>query len=102
MAGPSFSDKQILFLYFLFLIVLGTLLLLLPSSFSGEGGLRVLDALFTTVSAVCVTGLATVSTQDFSFSGDRLIHDDIKSGNPVCGNHQEGISQVVNIPDLSA
>jgi trk/ktr system potassium uptake protein len=76
---PVFSDKQILLLYFLTLIVLGTGLLLLPSSYL-EGRLGVLDALFTTVSAVCVTGLSTVATQNFSFSGQIILLSLIQAG----------------------
>ncbi|MDC7233849.1 MAG: TrkH family potassium uptake protein [Spirochaetales bacterium] len=73
------SDKQILLLYFLFLIASGTGLLLLPSSFR-TGRLGILDALFTTVSAVCVTGLSTVPTGDFSFSGQIILLCLIQAG----------------------
>ncbi len=73
------SDKQILLLYFLSLIFLGTLLLLLPSSFS-EGRITPLDALFTAVSAVCVTGLSTVDTGSFSFSGQIILLCLIQAG----------------------
>ncbi len=73
------TDKQILFLYFITLIVLGTLLLLLPTSFQ-EGRISVLDALFTAVSAVCVTGLATVDTGSFSFSGQIILLFLIQAG----------------------
>jgi potassium uptake TrkH family protein len=43
-------------------VLIGTLLLLLPVSRAGEGGASPLAALFTSVSAVCVTGLTVVDT----------------------------------------
>ena len=46
---------------FLALILIGTLLLSLPVS-SKSAPLQVIDALFTSTSAVCVTGLAVVDT----------------------------------------
>ena len=45
---------------FLLVILVGSLLLSLPFAHR-SGGLSYLDALFTSASAVCVTGLATVS-----------------------------------------
>ncbi|MDA3958915.1 TrkH family potassium uptake protein [Oceanispirochaeta sp.] len=78
------SDKQILFLYFLILIISGTGLLLFPSSYSAgtsdSGKLKTLDALFTAVSAVCVTGLSTVSTGQLSFSGQIILLCLIQAG----------------------
>ena len=49
---------------FLAAVAVGTLLLLLPISTSGRGATP-LEALFTTVSAVCVTGLTVVDTPVF-------------------------------------
>jgi potassium uptake TrkH family protein len=46
-------------------IAVGTALLLLPVSRSGEGAADVSDALFTATSAVCVTGLVTVDTPTY-------------------------------------
>ncbi|TDB97608.1 TrkH family potassium uptake protein [Actinomadura sp. 7K534] len=43
-------------------IVTGTLLLSLPQATAGAGSAHWLDALFTSTSAVCVTGLVTVDT----------------------------------------
>ncbi|QEN09743.1 hypothetical protein EXM22_17785 [Oceanispirochaeta crateris] len=77
--APQLSDKQVLFLYFLILIFVGTILLSLPSSYSA-GSLRSLDALFTAVSAVCVTGLSTVTTGDFSLSGKIILLCLIQAG----------------------
>ncbi len=54
------------------LILLGTLLLLLPTATTGRIG--VIDALFTATSAVCVTGLIVVDTaKDFTFFGQCVI-----------------------------
>lgn len=47
---------------FLLLILLGTLLLLLPFSTKDGCGFSVIDALFTSTSAVCVTGLTVINT----------------------------------------
>lgn len=46
-------------------ITIGTLLLLLPMSRSGDGGASLLEALFTATSAVCVTGLIVVDTPSY-------------------------------------
>ncbi|MBA3618139.1 MAG: TrkH family potassium uptake protein, partial [Acidothermales bacterium] len=46
-------------------VAAGTLLLLLPISRAGDGGATVLEALFTAVSAVCVTGLIVVDTPTY-------------------------------------
>lgn len=57
-----FQPVQILAFGFLFAILVGTVLLTLPiSSRSGEAT-PFIDALFTSTSAVCVTGLVTVDT----------------------------------------
>lgn len=55
-----FSSTQIIALGFLFFIITGTLLLMLPISHNHSTSL--LDALFTSTSAVCVTGLTVVTT----------------------------------------
>jgi trk system potassium uptake protein len=47
---------------FLLTIIAGTLLLMLPAARAEAGGAPWLTALFTAVSAVCVTGLAVVDT----------------------------------------
>jgi trk system potassium uptake protein TrkH len=52
---------------FLFIILLGTLFLLTPRATIG-GNIPVVDALFTAVSSVCVTGLVVVDTGRF-FTG---------------------------------
>ena len=56
------TPAQIIILGFLFLIAIGTALLMLPVSTSGPGGASFLDALFTATSATCVTGLVVQDT----------------------------------------
>ncbi|MGE0349573.1 TrkH family potassium uptake protein [Hydrogenophaga sp.] len=52
-------------LLFLLLIAVGTVLLMLPLSHAGGGSAPLLTALFTAVSAVCVTGLVVVDTGSY-------------------------------------
>lgn len=60
---------------FVCVIIAGTLLLALPFSTTKEGGLTILEAFFTTVSSVCVTGLSVVSNtgESFTFFGKLVI-----------------------------
>ncbi len=67
------SERVVLFAYFLILILIGTILLSLPLAWDGAGVLSGLDALFTAVSAVCVTGLITVDTALYSRFGQFVI-----------------------------
>jgi potassium uptake TrkH family protein len=53
---------QVVVTGFVVTIAIGTLLLSLPLATHGAGSARLLDALFTATSAVCVTGLVTVDT----------------------------------------
>ncbi|HSE70732.1 MAG TPA: potassium transporter TrkG [Nocardioidaceae bacterium] len=46
-------------------VLVGTLLLMLPVSRTGDGGASLLAALFTSTSAVCVTGLVVVDTPSY-------------------------------------
>jgi len=58
---------------FLGLIFVGTLLLIIPNT-TREGGIALVDAAFTSVSAVCVTGLIVLDTPEvFTFFGQALI-----------------------------
>ncbi len=66
-------ERIILFAYFLGLIALGTVLLLLPFSWRSPGSVGFIDALFTSVSAVCVTGLITVDTANYTLFGQIVI-----------------------------
>ena len=60
-------------LYFLCAIILGAVILALPVSSAGKP-IGVLNALFTSTSAVCVTGLTVVDTgTDFSLFGQIVI-----------------------------
>ncbi|GAA4836924.1 TrkH family potassium uptake protein [Algivirga pacifica] len=59
---------------FVVLILLGTFLLMLPTATITQHSMPLLDALFTAVSASCVTGLAVVDTgQFFTFKGQLVI-----------------------------
>nr|WKN38485.1 potassium transporter TrkG [Tunicatimonas sp. TK19036] len=59
---------------FLLLISVGTGLLMLPTMTTQPGSLSVIDALFTSVSASCVTGLIVVDTAtDFTLRGQVVI-----------------------------
>ncbi|MHB8137463.1 MAG: TrkH family potassium uptake protein [Smithellaceae bacterium] len=63
------TPTRIFVFSFAALIMLGTLVLWLPFS-SSRGGLRFIDAFFTSASAVCVTGLASVDIgKDLSVIG---------------------------------
>lgn len=53
---------QMIILVFLSIIFIGSILLVLPLSHSQDVSLSYIDALFTAVSAVCVTGLVVVDT----------------------------------------
>lgn len=56
--------SRLFVLSFIITIVMGTLLLLLPAA-TVSGNINILDALFTSTSAVCVTGLITVDTATY-------------------------------------
>jgi trk system potassium uptake protein TrkH len=74
------SGQGLLFGYFLSIILVGTVLLSLPIAWPGTGGIPVVDALFTAVSAACVTGLITINTADFSLFGQIVILLTIQAG----------------------
>ncbi len=59
------SSPQIILLGFAAVILIGSLLLMLPFASRGLGGASFSDALFTAVSAVCVTGLAVQDTATY-------------------------------------
>lgn len=74
------SPQSLLVLGFAALILLGALLLLLPISHVA-GRVGPLDALFTSTSAVCVTGLVVVDTAgDFTMFGQVVILILIQAG----------------------
>jgi trk system potassium uptake protein TrkH len=67
------NDKLLIFSYFIGVILLGSLLLMLPGAWAGEKSLPYIDALFTSTSAVCVTGLASVDTALYTRFGQTII-----------------------------
>ncbi len=78
------SDTASLLTFFVTVIMLGTLILCMPASWSGmrsgQDRIPVIDALFTATSAVCVTGLTTVDTSDFTRFGQVVIMVLIQTG----------------------
>jgi trk system potassium uptake protein TrkH len=72
-------DKILILGFFIIVIVLGSILLALPGVFASRR-LGYLDALFTATSAVCVTGLITVDTAQFSIFGQIVIMVLIQTG----------------------
>ena len=67
-----FNPAQIFILSFLVIILIGSLLLILPNA--TYNGISYLDALFTSTSAVCVTGLVVVDTgTHFTLFGQTII-----------------------------
>ena len=59
------TPVRLLVLGYLCVIALGTILLILPVSSRPDGGASFMDALFTTVSASCVTGLIVQPTNTY-------------------------------------
>ena len=73
------NPARLFVLSFLGLILIGTILLLLPVSTAGS--ISLIDALFTTTSAVCVTGLVALDTsKDFTLFGQTVIMVMIQAG----------------------
>jgi trk system potassium uptake protein TrkH len=63
------APAQLFVLSFAFVILMGTLLLMLPEATTGRS-INIVDALFTATSATCVTGLVVVDTGSyFTFFG---------------------------------
>ncbi len=67
------SATENLFIYFLLLALTGTILFRFPVFYSDGMPVSLIDSIFTTVSAMCVTGLSTVDMSVFSNSGFLLI-----------------------------
>ncbi|MBW8358648.1 MAG: ATPase [Weeksellaceae bacterium] len=73
------NPAQLFILSFLGIILLGSAMLLMPNATTRE--ISVLDALFTSTSAVCVTGLVTLDTaKDFTTFGKIIILALIQTG----------------------
>ncbi|MFO7754825.1 MAG: potassium transporter TrkG [Bacteroidales bacterium] len=71
-SGRYVNPAQLFILSFLAIIFTGTILLLLPNS--THSGISFTDALFTSTSAVCVTGLIVVDTGSyFTLFGQTII-----------------------------
>lgn len=68
----NYKSIKIIFLSYFAVILVGMLLLRLPAATTG--GITLIDALFTSTSATCVTGLIVKDTQfDFTFFGQTVI-----------------------------
>lgn len=68
------SPTQAIIVSFAAVILLGTLLLYVPQSAAPGRKIALVDALFTSTSAVCVTGLICLDTpNDFSLTGQLVI-----------------------------
>jgi trk system potassium uptake protein TrkH len=68
----SINPAQLFILSFFVITFLGALMLMLPNA--TQNGISFLDALFTSTSAVCVTGLVVVDTSSyFTLSGQFII-----------------------------
>ncbi len=70
----NFTPALTFIFSFIFLVLIGTGLLMLPAMTEGRGSIDFLNALFTAVSASCVTGLTVVDTGTyFTFKGHVVI-----------------------------
>ncbi len=68
------SPARVLVVVFGVLCSAGTLLLLLPTASTSPGAISVIDAAFTAVSAICVTGLIVLDTPvDFTGLGQAIL-----------------------------
>ncbi|HEY9054863.1 MAG TPA: potassium transporter TrkG [Rectinemataceae bacterium] len=72
-------DRIFILVFFVSLILVGSFALSIPGMFL-DGRLSYVDALFTSTSAVCVTGLITVDTARFSLAGQSVILALIQAG----------------------
>lgn len=75
-AIPRFkiNPALIFILTFLTIILLGSGLLMLPEMTNAQGSLNFIDALFSSTSAACVTGLMTLNPHvDFTFKGQMIL-----------------------------
>lgn len=82
-ALPRIKLNPALIFLFIFgsVILIGTGLLMLPEMTTGPGSMNFLDALFTSTSASCVTGLMTVDASEFfTFKGQMVLLGLMKLG----------------------
>ncbi len=69
-----FHPEGVVITFFIWFCLIGSALLALPASSSSTEGITFIDAAFTAVSAVCVTGLNVLDTgKDFSVFGQVVI-----------------------------
>jgi Trk-type K+ transport system membrane component len=79
LSNVGLEPALVVSLSFLVMIFVGTGLLLMPNS--THNGISVVDALFTSTSAICVTGLATVDVEfTFTFTGKVILVSLIQIG----------------------
>lgn len=70
MAKRRFSfENTRFFIYFIAIAMAGSVLLTLPFCYKNGTSVAYIDALFTAVSAVCVTGLSTLSMEAYTRAG---------------------------------
>ncbi|MDA3957594.1 TrkH family potassium uptake protein [Oceanispirochaeta sp.] len=74
------KSSYILLSYFFSTTLIGALLLYLPAAWNGPDRLHFIDSLFTSASAVCVTGLITVDTSQYTLLGKSVIMILIQAG----------------------
>ncbi|GAA1849468.1 TrkH family potassium uptake protein [Myceligenerans crystallogenes] len=80
-AAARRSPARLAVVVFAAVVALFTLLLMAPWATAGEGSARLVDAVFTAVSAVCVTGLAVQDTATYwSMYGQVVILAGVKVG----------------------
>ncbi|KAA0258041.1 potassium transporter [Deferribacter autotrophicus] len=72
MRNLKLSPWSYLIITFVILIIAGSFFLMIPGAYS-KGNLSYLDALFTSTSAVCVTGLIVTNTSNFTPFGQIII-----------------------------
>ncbi|MFM1931358.1 MAG: hypothetical protein RL226_661, partial [Bacteroidota bacterium] len=68
------NPALVFILTFIIIILFGAGLLMLPEMTTQSGSLNFIDALFSSTSATCVTGLMTLNTHtDFTFKGQMIL-----------------------------
>ena len=90
------SSSQIIILGFLFVIIIGTALLMLPISSQTGESVSFSTALFTATTSTCVTGLVVVPTFTWSIFGQAVILAMIQIGGLGVVTVMSGILIVIN------
>lgn len=74
LASLKFNPAQTMMLSYIVVIFIGTALLMLPKATSSSVSISFIDALFTTTSATCITGLTVLDTASvFTLTGKLII-----------------------------